>query len=88
MAKRKVLLYLVRDEGKYTSHEIWDHIPEWCELVDQFLSREDGCVKGRLLELCAEQEVLRVFGITLKPGQCKPIEIRMLPLVKAKELKP
>ena len=79
--KRKVVLYLTRDKDA-TYLELWDHCPEDQDGV--FEERSDG---SHLLDLC-EREVRQVLGDTLKPGQCKPLEIRLLPLVKAKDLKP
>ena len=79
--KRKVVLYLTLDEYGF-EYDLWDHCP--VVRAGVFWSRDGR--RSVCSDICAGT-VKQVLGITLKLGQCKPLEIRPLPLVKAKDLK-
>ncbi len=87
MTKRKVLSYLTLNEYGL-EYNLWNHVPEWDTLSGLFLSRKDGNREGLIIDDLRMRRVKDALGITLKPGQCQPLEICPLPLVPAKDLKP
>ncbi len=85
MAKRLVTLCLSLDNPD-AEVEVWEGEPLWNPLVNVFVPGEGS---ARISKFLAELDntIVKTLGIKLKPGQCRPIEIRQLPLVRPKRVK-